>query len=159
MGSGNSGPFKIGGISGQGGGRILPGAATAVGELILATGRLEVTNVAAGYPDHRPTKPYGSTLDTAFAAAGGGPGLQGAGDGTAIYHTINPNTAEILPVCPIAGGGGGWGAAGGAATAYNLDPALQIGGNIGGAGGKAIHTNGYAVTWLDGSTRAYGAVG
>lgn len=36
-GGGNSGPSKIGGISGQGGGRILPCSSRGIGELILST--------------------------------------------------------------------------------------------------------------------------
>jgi hypothetical protein len=39
------------------------------------------------------------------------------------------------------------------------EPFIIVSGNPGAAGGKAINTNGHAVTWLAGSARAYGAVG
>lgn len=55
---------------------------------------------------------------------------------------------------PAAGGGGGWGARGGNV----LNTALAVV-SAGGAGGKAINTNGHSVTWLGGANRAYGAVG
>ena len=76
MGSGSGGgPLKIGGISGQGGGRILPGTGGGVGELILSATRFDATdNVAPGQPDYRPSPPYGAVFDTVFAAPGGGPG-------------------------------------------------------------------------------------
>ena len=159
-GSGNSGPFKIGGISGQGGGRILSGTGGGVGELILSATRIDANaNVAAGQPDYRPTPPYGSTFDTVFAAPGGGPGQTGKGDGFAVYVSVNANDGTTAPVTPTSGGGGGWGAAGGPGTQYLTDFTVQKGGNLGAAGGKAIKTNGHAVTWLGGSNRAYGAVG
>lgn len=159
-GSGNSSPLKIGGISGQGGGRILPGTSCGVGELILSATRFDTTaTVAPGQPDYRPTPPYGSTFDTVFAAPGGGPGQQGKGDSFAVYISLNANDGTTRPILPSSGGGGGWGAAGGSGTRITPDWAYQYGGNIGGAGGKAIQTNGHAVTWASGSTRSYGAVG
>ena len=82
-GSGKAGPFKkIGGISGQGGGRILPGTCGGnVGELIAECAtRLDATaTVAPGQPDYRPTPPFGAAFDTVFAAPGGGPGQPGKG--------------------------------------------------------------------------------
>ena len=160
MGSGSGGgPLKIGGISGQGGGRILPGTAGSVGELILNATRSDASaNVAPGYPDYRPTPPYGSTFDTYFAAPGGGPGQPGKGDAFAVYTFVNANDGTTSPVTPTSGGGGGWGAAGGSGT-QTIDFTVQKGGNPGAAGGKAIKTNGHAVTWLGGSDRAYGAIG
>ena len=159
MGSGSSSPLKIGGISGQGGGRILPGTASGVGELIFAATRSNVNaQVAPGFPDRRPTPPFGSTLDTMFTAPGGAPGLPGQGDSFAVYVFRNSD-GTLTPIRPLTGGGGGWGAAGGAATRYLADLTAQTGGNPGAAGGKAIATNGHAITWLGGSARAYGAIG
>lgn len=161
MGSGGGGgPLKIGGISGQGGGRILPGGAGGTGELLLATTRLSITaNVAPGHPDYRPAPPFGSTLDTVFAAPGGGPGQPGQGDGFAVYVYLNPSDGTTSPITAISGGGGGWGAVGGAATQFLTDFTTQKGANPGAAGGKAISTNTHPVTWLGGSNRVYGAVG
>lgn len=160
MGSGSSSPLKIGGISGQGGGRILPGTASGVGELIFAATRSNVNaQVAPGFPDRRPMPPFGSTLDTMFTAPGGAPGQPGQGDSFAVYVSLNTSNGTTTPVTAVAGGGGGWGAAGGAAARYLADLTAQPGGNPGAAGGKAIATNGHAITWLGGSARAYGAIG
>ncbi|NRP12172.1 MULTISPECIES: hypothetical protein [unclassified Aliiroseovarius] len=158
MGSGSGGgPLKIGGISGQGGGRILPGTSGGVGELIANASRLSIT-VVAGQPDYRPTPPFGAAFDTVFAAPGGGPGQPGKGDAFVVYVNLNTSDNSTSPVTATSGGGGGWGAAGGSGT-QTIDFATQKGGNLGAAGGKAIKTNGHAVTWLGGSDRAYGAVG
>jgi len=94
-----------------------------------------------------------------FAAPGGGPGQPGKGDAFAVYVSVNANDGTTAPVTPTSGGGGGWGAAGGFGTQSLPDFTVQKGGNLGAAGGKAIKTNGHAVTWLDGSDRAYGAIG
>lgn len=160
MGSGSGGgPLKIGGISGQGGGRILPGIGGGVGELILSASRFDApANVAPDQPDYRPTPPFGAAFDTVFAAPGGGPGQPGKGDTFAVYVAVNANDGTTTPVTPTSGGGGGWGAAGGSGTQI-IDFTAQKGGNPGAAGGKAIKTNGHAVTWLGGSDRAYGAIG
>ena len=155
-GSGNPGPFKIGGISGQGGGRIIPGIAGGIGEVFTQTNRLQAA-VNTAFPDLRPVKPFGSVFDTAFTAPGGGPGQAGRSDTFEIYRDTNGN-ANIAR----AGGGGGWGAAGGAGminTGGFEEPTSIASGNPGAAGGKAINTNGHAVTWLAGSAHAYGAVG
>ena len=158
MGSGGGGgPANIGGISGQGGGRILPGAASGVGELILQTPR-PVAAASPSLPDYRPNAPLGHPFDTSFAAPGGGPGAVGKGDSFAVYLV----SGATEPTYPRAGGGGGWGAAGGAClidTGGFEEPTSITSGNPGAAGGKAINTNGHAVTWLAGSARTYGAVG
>lgn len=162
MGSGGGGgPQQIGGISGQGGGRILPGAASGIGELITTSPRQEVTaNLSAAYPDRRPVPPYGSAWDTVFAAPGGGPGQPGHGDAFVVYGYLNTDDGTTRPMTPRSGGGGGWGAAGGAGTMVTNDGyVLTAGGNPGAAGGKAIATNAHPVTWLGGSTRVYGAIG
>ncbi|WP_109389519.1 hypothetical protein [Salibaculum griseiflavum] len=158
-GGGSSGPFKIGGLSGQGGGRILPGSGGGIGELILSTPRVDIDQqVVPGAPDRRPSPPFGSPFDTIFAAPGGGPGQPGKGDTFTIY-VRDAGGGNDNPERPFAGGGGGWGAAGGAGTQTLDDLTVQQGGNPGAAGGKAIKTNGHAVTWLGGSDRAYGAIG
>jgi hypothetical protein len=159
-GSGNPGPFKIGGLSGQGGGRIMPGSAGGAGELFFRPVRSDATaNVAPGEPDYRPSPPYGSAYDTFFSAPGGGPGQPGKGDAFAVYVFVNTDNGTTSPVTPTSGGGGGWGAAGGAGTQALSGFTVQTGANLGAAGGKAIKTNGHAVTWLGGSDRAYGAIG
>ena len=156
-GGGNLGPYKIGGISGQGGGRIIPGTAGGVGEVFSQTSRLSPV-VDTAYPDLRPVKPFGSTYDTVFAAPGGGPGQAGRGDTLTVYRDGAGSAGFITP---LAGGGGGWGAAGGAGTHMTGDAtnSYTVGGNLGAAGGKAIKTNGHLITWLGGSDRAYGAIG
>jgi hypothetical protein len=159
-GGGSSGPFKIGGLSGQGGGRILPGSSSGIGELITSTPRIDENPlVVSGAPDRRPSPPFGSPFDTKFAAPGGGPGQPGKGDAFTIYIRDPGGDNPQSPVTPFAGGGGGWGAAGGAGLQQTDQFTAQQGGNPGAAGGKAIDTNGHAVTWLGGSNRAYGAVG
>ena len=158
--SGNSGPFKIGGLSGQGGGRILPGSSSGIGELITSTPRIDENPlVVSGAPDRRPSPPFGSPLDTKFAAPGGGPGQPGKGDAFTIYVRDPGGDTTPTPQTPFAGGGGGWGAAGGAGTQTADDLSSQQSGNPGAAGGKAIKTNSHSVTWLGGSDRAYGAIG
>jgi hypothetical protein len=131
MGSGGGTPPIGAGISGAGGGRIIPGAATGA-----LTANFSSTN---------------DPLFTVIGYQGGGAGVAGTGNA--------PSTAGAGT------GGGGWGAAGGtgysAETADTADPpGTLVGPNgLGGAGGKAINTNGYAVTWIGGSSRAYGAIG
>lgn len=158
-GSGNSGPLKIGGISGQGGGRILPGTGGGIGELHMTTPQF-VPTLSPGYPDYRPNPPYGGTAQTVFGAPGGGPGQSGKGDLFQVYVGTDGFSTTVAPRTGSSGGGGGWGAAGGTGLAPGA-AVLEVvaGGNPGAAGGKAINTNGHAVTWLAGSARTYGAVG
>jgi hypothetical protein len=172
MGGGSGGTpqtLPVGGLSGQGGGRILPGAVSGVGELITALPRsLPTHTLNPAYPDRRPNAPLGwLDLDTAFCQPGGGPGEPGKGSEYVIYSTIitlQDGTTTIGLARGMGGGGGGWGAAGGTGDHLTFDQSLGFetrifGGNPGGAGGKAINTNGHAVTWLGGANRAYGAVG
>jgi hypothetical protein len=159
MGGGSGrGPSQIGGISGQGGGRILPGTGGGVGEIFLVSPRLTAT-AAPGYPDYRPDPLYGEPIVTVFAAPGGGPGQSGKGDLFTVFTALKTD-GTVTPITSSSGGGGGWGAAGGTGLAPS-SVALEVvaGGNPGAAGGKAINTNGHAVTWLAGSARTYGAVG
>jgi hypothetical protein len=141
---------------------MMPGGPSGVGELIVNASRATVSAVA-GYPDRRPSPPYGSNFDTIFAAPGGGPGQAGRGDTYDIYHSVtNTQTGAIAAAYPHGGGGGGWGAAGGAGGSHltgDINGSYTVGGNPGAAGGKAIKTNGHPVTWLGGSDRAYGAIG
>ena len=155
-------PEKIGGISGQGGGRKMPAVATSIGELIVtATGtRLaETASLSPGRPDIRPLKPLGAFSDTVWTGQGGGSAQAGTGDELAVYWHYNTGDGTEGAVTARAGGGGGWGAAGGSGTQTLADFSRITGGNVGAAGGKAINTNGHAVTWLAGSARAYGAIG
>jgi len=157
MGGGSSAPAKIGGISGQGGGRILPGSPGRVGEVFTNASR--ATSAASpDYPDRRPNAPVGSSFDTGFTAPGGGPGQPGRGYLYEIFHVPNADTGGTVAVSARAGGGGGWGAAGGVGELIGTGGGSAPG-NPGAAGGKAIDTNGHAVTWLAGSDQAYGAVG
>jgi len=158
MGGGSGTSRKIGGISGQGGGRIMPGSPGGVGELIVTSPRAQVSALAS-YPDRRPSPPFGVATQTVFTAPGGGPGQAGRSDTYDIYH-VSSTTSDTgaAGIYPRAGGGGGWGAAGGAAG-LNAAVGFVASGNPGAAGGKAVNTNGHAVTWLGGSARTYGAVG
>ncbi|GIL18538.1 MAG: hypothetical protein BroJett040_22890 [Oligoflexia bacterium] len=129
--SGTNGTSDTGYNSGGGGGRILPGSTT--------TGPSPA--IQGGYGGSA-----GGTGAAYFAGntagAGGGPGAQG-GNG-------------LVPTMGYAsGGGGGWGSAGG--SSYKNGSTLIC---SGGAGGKAINTNGNVVTWSGGSQPAtvYGAV-
>ena len=152
--------YDVGGLSGQGGGRIMPATTGGIGELIVhvdsVTGnRLPQTADTTRGPDRRPTPPYGWILDTIFSSAGGGP----AEAGMSIDYPVFYNGTETLPTGTCSGGGGGWGASGG--NSVNETVLITDAGtpNLGAAGGKAIQTNGHAVTWLGGSSRAYGAIG
>ena len=144
-GNGGSGaPAEYSG--GGGGGRVLPGAG--------ASGISWVGNTygVGGYG----------------GGAGGSGGAAGASD-----------SSKVPDAC-AGGGGGGWGAAGGAgwgsgawfsgysgaggsANGAGGDAYLPSGSGFvsqaGAAGGKAIATNGYAITWASGTTHIYGIVG
>jgi len=93
------------------------------------------TSGAGGYeyaPVSAPTK-------YTYAGKGGASNLPGENS-----YLVNGGTSGYLS----AGGGGGWGAAGGQGVA------------AGGAGGKAVETNSYTVTWVNNNTtRVYGSVG
>ncbi len=116
-------------FSGAGGGRIIPGTASGT--------------LSANFT------PTNQTFLTVYGTACGGAGQAGT----------NANTAGFGV------GGGGWGASGGTQPANETidagdPPGTKTGPDgLGGAGGKAINTNGYAVTWIAGSSRAYGAIG
>jgi len=162
MGSGGGTPDKIGGISGQGGGRKMPAVATSIGEFIAPASGTRSSSSATlvpGKPDIRPLKPLGSLYDTAWTGQGGGGGQAGTGSDLTIYWHLNSSDQSQSEVYPVSGGGGGWGAAGGPGANYGGDFSTQRAANLGAAGGKAIKTNGHAVTWLSGSSRAYGAIG
>lgn len=162
MGGGSGGPvlsYDIGGLSGQGGGRIMPAVQTGIAELILETPRVVPPfGIDTSIPDIRPTKPS-DVICTVWSGQGGGSGQAGTGDEVIIFGRLNFNSV-LEPAHASAGGGGGWGAAGGGGTARGPDTFTGvIGGKTGAAGGKAIQTNGHPVTWLGGSSRAYGAIG
>lgn len=119
---------QLGG-GGGGGGRVLPGAGGAGG------GHYEG-------PWSNPSYGYG----------GGGGGAGGGGGGASFENSCgqwgfnggNGGSANGVGGADVSGGGGGWGASGG-------------GGAGGGAGGRAVQLNGYAVTWNATGT-IYGAV-
>lgn len=84
-----------------------------------------------------------------FAFAGGGAGVAGGS-----YTGILP--VDFSSVCGGAGGGG-WGASGGSVPSDGVTNTSSI--NLGAAGGKAINTNGNAVTFIGGSNRVFGVIG
>lgn len=102
----------------------------------------------------------GGAGDTGSGGGGGGAG-GGGGYGTYVNNTgkqsasysggsggsANGGGSNAQSSTVAAGGGGGWGASGGSS-------------NYGGAGGgKAVNTNGIAITWVSGNTtRVYGSV-
>lgn len=85
------------------------------------------------------------TVSYSSGAGGSGAGAGGSGSGSTNGSSIGGG----------GGGGGGWGAAGGGVVAGTDNNAMS-----GAAGGKAIATNGNAVTWIGGfpSSRVFGAV-
>ena len=138
--AGSDGPFRIGGGSGGGGGRIMPG--------VGGVGGVPVTDPL--------------TLNTATAGGGGGAGGgSGSGrvndggttvqNGTGVSGGSAGNTGTSNTQADSYGGGGGWGAAGGSGGSTNAA------GPAGGSGGKAVNLNGYTVTWSPVGVR-YGAI-
>lgn len=118
-----------------------------------------------------------SPKGAAISGAGGGRIMPGTASG-ALTANFTTNNSSLLSVAGYPGGGpsqvgtsgfgaggGGWGAAGGVGSATetidNTDPPGTLIGpvGLGGAGGKAINTNGYAVTFAGGTDRIYGVVG
>lgn len=87
----------------------------------------------------------------------------GAGNGGAAYDPGSGGTAGVL--VGAGGNGGAWGAAGGAGTLtsfslpeWEYENIAAVG--AGGAGGKAVDLNGFAVVWVSGNdgSRVKGAV-
>jgi hypothetical protein len=125
---------------GGGGGRILPG----VGGPSLSNG--PPTSGAGGSGGNAGgTGTYGTPFPTTLRVQGG---LGGGAGGSGALQTV---VAKAGPSVASAGGGGGWGAIGGNGffntTTYSP----------GGAGGKAINTNGSSITFITTGT-VYGAV-
>jgi len=118
--------------SGGGGGRIFPG-----------TGGAAVGSTAA-------SKLMYAGLGGSAGGSGGFGKLSSSGAGYSGAGGSAGNVGGNATGLNGGGGGGGWGASGG-----NYGQA----GGVGAAGGKAINTNGNAVTWVSGNTtRVYGAV-
>ena len=145
--------IDYGSCSGQTGGRKLP--ATPVQGVADGYGRIEIysltTNVRAGEVfDTRLNK---TEFGGGWGAAGGANGQAGENGGSLYPIAKYSDGGQWVP---SGGGGGGWGAKGG--DCVNVSGSTTPP-SYGGAGGKAVQTNGYAVTWLGGSDRAYGAVG
>lgn len=166
MGSGGSTTYYYAGYSGQNGGRVMPGQSYRNVKGGMPEIYLNPLPTAEGY--------YTSTLYryNVFLFTGGR-GVSGGGAGETGYSSKYFTEAEAWSQEPVpsgiaaangyysyggqgGGGGGGWGAKGGDSY-YNIPNSIAP--VFGGAGGKAVQTNGYAVTWLGGSDRAYGAVG
>jgi hypothetical protein len=172
MGSGgSSGPDWALVISGQTGGRIIPG--THYGMNTSGTGTTQAYNTTSPAStgvtyDYRTYKlgAFGESM----SAPGGGAGQPGM-PGFQVYFTVNTFTEPADGILTLfsngstirsmAGTGGGWGAKGGDMYVANTNtsPPTLASITVGGAGGKAVNTNGFAVTWLGGQDRAYGVVG
>lgn len=165
MGS-SSTTFYYAGFSGQNGGRVLPGQSYKSVKGGMA--EIYLTPITADDGTYSYTTYRHNVLMYT-----GGRGVSGGGAGEAGYDTMYLGvTTPLLAETPTGifasngnivyggnngGGGGGWGARGG--DWYYDYPTNSIAPVFGGAGGKAVQTNGHAVTWLGGSNRAYGAVG
>jgi hypothetical protein len=171
MGSGGGSPDWGLVISGQTGGRIIPG--THYGLNTSGTGMTQpystgsLASVADVF-DYRTVKV--SNFGDSLGAPGGGAGQPGM-PGFDFYWAANTFTEPANgmlarfsnggTIRSMAGTGGGWGAKGG--DQY-LGVVVTGGSNfagitVGGAGGKAVNTSGFSVTWLGGQDRAYGVVG
>jgi len=171
MGSGGGSPPWSLAVSGQTGGRIIPGthyglttSGTGTTEALIGGALASVGDVF----DYRTTKV--SNLGGAIGAPGGGtsqPGLPGFDvnfNAGALTEPANGMMARFSAgsiLRSMAGTGGGWGAKGGdqyqTLSGSGLTSVSSI--TVGGAGGKAVNTNGFSVTWLGGQDRAYGVVG
>jgi hypothetical protein len=115
-GGGSSGPFKIGGISGQGGGRILPGSSTGIGKLIMPVDDIfTAPGGGPGEPGKSDSFNAGSGGIEPFAGGGGGWGALGGAGGA----TLSDNTFQS---------GANLGAAGGKAIDTNGHSVTWLGG-------------------------------
>ena len=170
MGGGSGGtPADVAIMSAQSGGRVLPGVSyrgQRVGISELHTGDPTGAENGTGFYGLRNMRFEVLLLTGGAGGWGGGPGETGSDGATggltpAQFASAPPSLIPLTATLdfasyafPFAGGGGGWGARGGNV----LNTAIAVV-SAGGAGGKAINTNGHAVTWLGGANRAYGAVG
>lgn len=158
-------------ISGQTGGRIIPGAHYGMNTSGIGTTQVWDTALTAAtfdVLDYRAAKFL--SVGGRVGASGGGAGQPGL-PGFDVDFTANAFTepadgmlarnSSNYTIRSAAGTGGGWGAKGGDQylTGVGLGLATLTGITVGGAGGKAVNTNGFAVTWLGGQDRAYGVVG
>jgi len=139
--SGGNGSISGTIVGGGGGGRILPG----VGGASRTNGT--VSSGAGGSGGNAGgsgtfSSPFSPTPSNAQIGLGGG-----AGGGGSLFTVV----AKAGPVGYAGGGGGGWGAIGGNAF-FNTTVFSP-----GGAGGKAINTNGSSITFITTGT-VYGAV-
>lgn len=157
---GNVGPTKstTSGLSGRGGGRILPGSVSNDFAPWAAGGTGPTPSTANVLVDKRyQTVNSEASFNEALGAPSSAAGQAGRGNEFLAYHVATNNPGGFT-LYPKSGGGGGWGAAGG--NANMVDTNLNvIGTYYGGAAGKAINTAGNTVTWMGGSNRVYGAVG
>lgn len=147
MGGGGGGglaTFFVSGVSGQGGGRIIPGSGSETSSPWTYVTSAAVAGVTI-LADNR----YNSTgnFRLFYESYGAPPSLtNGPGKGSEwlVFAYSSGGTAYLYA---RSGAGGGWGAQGGTASV------------AGAAAGKAINTVGNTVTWIGGSSRVYGVVG
>lgn len=125
-------------VTGGGGGRIMPGTTIA--------GPTSSNNFAAGYGGSAGGTGAEANVNAASTSTGGSGGGGGSAGGSGYSNTYGA----------ASGGGGGWGASGGAGVATGDTPVARPGA----AGGKAVNTNGFGITWTGGfnSGRVFGAV-
>ncbi len=173
MGGGSGSDVSWSACSGAGGGRIIPGVAGVGNNQHYSYGSTSLTQTYASLTINNlnPNVVINSLTTIGFLAVGA-PGTVGANPGmdggTVLSSGISAGDGTtVLQNYAAAGAGGGWGAAGGSSGPiydyYSTTLATRVSGlgnpQPGGAGGKAINTNGHAVTWIGGASRAYGAIG
>lgn len=135
-------------VTGGGGGRIMPGSNT--GSPTASNGTVTVTGGfggGAGNAGGNASVPEVSgTGNYSTAGIGGSAGGSGAAAVYAAYYYADA----------AGGGGGGWGASGGSGAGDSTIAAVVTNPSVT-TGGKAVHLNGYSVTWAATGTR-YGAI-
>ena len=134
--------------TGGGGGRIMPGSNTgspsASNGTVTAYGGFGGGNGNSGGNASVPE--VSGTGNFSTVGIGGSAGGSGA---AAVY-------AAYYYSASAAGGGGGWGASGGSGGADSTIATVATNPSVT-TGGKAVHLNGYSVTWAATGTR-YGAI-
>lgn len=135
-------------VTGGGGGRIMPGSNTgsssASNGTVTAYGGFGGGNGNSGGNASVPEVSGAGSFST--VGIGGSAGGSGA---AAVYVAYYYSAGA-------AGGGGGWGASGGSGGADSTITAVMTNPSVT-TGGKAVHLNGYSVTWAATGTR-YGAI-
>lgn len=164
MGSGGGGSTSSTGISGSGGGRIIPGTdAGPSGQFAYVTATPYTVSVVRTN-NLNPTIGVPSLFMTVGVQGSAGNDV-GKGHTYVLYDgTLSDGT--VFKLRPSSGAGGGWGAAGGSYAEYSAIDVIATTSAYGtpvqipgGAGGKAINTNGFAITFVGGADRIFGVVG